>query len=1105
MHRQRSIFGRLRNKVLLTVGILVAGTALAMSGPAPAQAILATGYQLPCQPYGNAYYAFGQYVSGWGYHTGEDVCQSGGAGTPVYAIANGRVVYSARTPDSYRWGNLILIEHTNADGSTVVSLYGHLGDNRQVVAGQNVVKGQLLGVLGPSWTAANGNWGAHLHFGIHLGGYGAAVGTYASWVRGYESNGTGAWVRPSDYINARLAAYDYVQMAGTGGGPLHYNASYTVNFKVRNTGTATWRAGGPNPVRLGTAFPLDRPDGFSKFGTNPGWIGANRIAMQSDTGPGGTATFSATFTSNRVPGVYNDCFGVVVEGQAWMNGPPVCVVVHVLPPSYRAQYVTQMITKNSSPTDLSNQTSGAYLLPGDKVSLKFMLKNSGELTWESDGPNPVRIGTSNPLDRPSIFATGGDMSIPTSENWPGYNRPSDLDGKYDPVSKTVSPANEILPGEVGIFSFTATVPDRPGTYNEYFQPLVEGVSWMPNMGLYLPLRILAPGYHYDPASQNFSTRSAGQNTSSVDAVLQIRNAGRTPWPVNGNLRLGTDGPMDHASAFYTASGTGAWLAPNRLSAIDRNATVDGKTTVDPGEAAEFTMKLTVPLWPVGTYQLKVRPVMEGVTWLPENYGTNFSVNITVPPHDYQYVKQTFSQDPSNVIKGSNLSTNLALKNTGRAAWQVNGPNAVRLGTSRPQDRASALYVSGGGDPWLAAHRASGIDGRVTDTTSLSSVAASQINPGEIALFKIPLNTNHTGSFTEYFTPLVEGVTWLKDIGIYFPITIKNGTLSPSPSPSPTPTPTPGNTVTLNPVADTFVRQSSPYTNYGSATPLNVDGGTNIETSYLKFNLDAVSGKTVTNARLRIYVTNASVGVQNIKNVSDTSWSEWTMNAYNQPARGTTAATLSGTVSGSWKEVDVTAAVAAKAGQLLSLAVDETSSDGMDFTSREGTNKPQLIVATATPVTATPVSTTSSPGPSPSVAPVPTVTEWLANGDTFETCEVTGSSAPCAEDQALGQVSSNMNYSVTYSTANLQAGTYKLALNYQNVRGALPAGYAYLVSLRINDGDPFPLTLSGDSTTFTLPDLSLSGVNTLRLEWTNDYYIANQYDANWAINSLSLKP
>ncbi len=835
MQLLRSKFGLFRNGAALLAAATVVVVVATLLGTQPAKsAALATSYQMPCSPYGGPYYEFGQWVSGWGYHTGQDVCKA--ASMPVYATSNGTVVYSARTPDSYRWGNLIMIEHKNGDGSTVVSLYGHLADNRAVGAGQSVVKGQLIGWTGPSYSGANGNWGAHLHFGIHAGGYGAAIGTYASWVHGYETGGVGAWVNPTSYINARLADYDYIPVSSNSP-TLNWNGSSEITFQVRNTGARTWSAGGANPMRLGTIAPQDHVDGFSGGysgnGSNAGWAaGGTRIKMVADTPPGGTATFTATFTSNHLPRLWNDCFGMVIEGVAWMPGTPVCTNVTIQPPSYRAQYVAQMITSDLDPANLTHPVDAQYLKPGQKVSLKFMLKNVGELDWEAGGDNPVRLGTSNPYDRPSAFATGGDGSIPSNENWPAYNRPSALDGKYDAATKTVSSADRIAPGETGIFSFTATAPQTPGTYNEYFNPLAEGAQWMPNLGTHLPLRVVAPGYHYDVASQNFTTKSAGTTTTNVDAVLQIKNAGREAWPVNGNLRLGTDDPMDQPSAFYTAAGSGAWLSPNRLSAIDRNVTNPAKSTVEPGETAEFTMKLAVPgNVPVGSYPVHVRPLVEGVTWLPEDYGTNFTINVTTPPYDYQYVRQTFSGDPANVARGGALTTNLAVKNTGRTPWPVGGPNPVRLGTSRPNDRASTLATTGGNDPWLSASRPSAIDGRVIDTTTLATVPATQINPGETALFKLPLDTTDPlGTYNEYVNLVAEGITWLPDYGIYFPITLKDSPSAwptPGPGSSPTPSPTPPGTSptpTPSPIIS-WVATGDQYTSckvIGSSTPCAKD-------------------------------------------------------------------------------------------------------------------------------------------------------------------------------------------------------------------------------------------------------------------------------------------
>ncbi|MDP2717471.1 MAG: M23 family metallopeptidase, partial [Candidatus Micrarchaeota archaeon] len=169
-----------------------------------------SGYQFPCDNYSISGYYFGQWVSGSGYHVAEDACS--GAGRAVYAAADGQVVYSAKTPDSYRWGNLVMIQHNNGDGSEATGVYAHLSNDRRVSAGQSVSKGQLIGFTGPSYTAENGNWSAHLHFGLKTGPYGAAIGTYSPQINGYRSDGYGPYAHPTNYVNGRKTppqVYDY--------------------------------------------------------------------------------------------------------------------------------------------------------------------------------------------------------------------------------------------------------------------------------------------------------------------------------------------------------------------------------------------------------------------------------------------------------------------------------------------------------------------------------------------------------------------------------------------------------------------------------------------------------------------------------------------------------------------------------------------------------------------------------------------------------------------------------------------------------------------------------------------------------------------------------
>ncbi len=161
------------------------------------------------------------------------------------------------------------------------------------------------------------------------------------------------------------------------------------------------------------------------------------------------------------------------------------------------------------------------------------------------------------------------------------------------------------------------------------------------------------------------------------------------------------------------------------------------------------------------------------------------------------------------------------------------------------------------------------------------------------------------------------------------------------------------TVTMTPSADTYVRSDIPSANYGSVSTLSSDG-TPIMVAYLKFDLGAVAGKTISSAKLRMKVTNPSGATHNVRSVADTAWSETAVTYNSRPAVGSTARTLTGPSVGSWVETDVTPAVTGKAGSLAALAVDTTGSDGLAFSSREtSTDKPALVVTYASTTTPTP--------------------------------------------------------------------------------------------------------------------------------------------------------
>ena len=87
---------------------------------------------------------------------GVDVANS--CGTPIYAAADGKVANAVETGWNGGYGRYIKIVHPNA----TETLYAHLS-KKSVVAGDDVTKGELIGLMGTTGRST----GCHLHFEVH--------------------------------------------------------------------------------------------------------------------------------------------------------------------------------------------------------------------------------------------------------------------------------------------------------------------------------------------------------------------------------------------------------------------------------------------------------------------------------------------------------------------------------------------------------------------------------------------------------------------------------------------------------------------------------------------------------------------------------------------------------------------------------------------------------------------------------------------------------------------------------------------------------------------------------------------------------------------------
>jgi N-acetylneuraminic acid mutarotase len=239
--------------------------------------------------------------------------------------------------------------------------------------------------------------------------------------------------------------------------------------------------------------------------------------------------------------------------------------------AYRVEFVDQVI-------DLSPMQSG------EQRTGRFRLKNVGTANWLRNGPNPTRLGTSNPRDRSSVFFTPGQWSSPD---------------RVAPVKEEV-----VRPGGVGTFEVVFTAPGQPGEYREYFQVVTDGVTWHNDLGLYLSLTVQANPYRVEFVDQyiDLSPMAPGERRTGT---FRLRNAGMATWRRDGAnpTRLGTSSPRDRLSQFYTA---GDWASPNRVAVVK-------EATVAPGEVGTFDVVFTAPNTP-GEYREYFNPVTDGVAW-----------------------------------------------------------------------------------------------------------------------------------------------------------------------------------------------------------------------------------------------------------------------------------------------------------------------------------------------------------------------------------------------------------------------------------------------------------------------------------------------------------
>jgi phosphoesterase family protein/glycosyl hydrolase family 99 len=246
-------------------------------------------------------------------------------------------------------------------------------------------------------------------------------------------------------------------------------------------------------------------------------------------------------------------------------------------------------------------------------------------------------------------------------------------------------------------------------------------------------------------------------------------------------------------------------------------------------------------------------------------------------------------------------------------------------------------------------------------------------------------------------------------------------------------------VTFPAAADARVAQQYPSTNYGTSTYLQADANSGAALStYVRFNVNNIAGSVVS-AKLRIYCTTNGTANGPAAYLADSNWIEsgtGSITWNNKPAL------LSGTydnktsiATSSWVEYNVTGLVSANGTYTFALVGDST--DGVTFSSREGSYAPQLVLTVNSGTVPTPVSNpTNTPISTFTNTPAPTQTVQATSTSTaLPTVTVVSSSGSIKHVFLV--IMENHSYSEVWNTSSTPYITslgnqYARATNYKAI-------------------------------------------------------------------------
>jgi hypothetical protein len=319
-------------------------------------------------------------------------------------------------------------------------------------------------------------------------------------------------------------------------------------------------------------------------------IAAIALVVASVFGPANVRSAAATCTPDIGPGI-----------------PPPNATPAKLPGFHAAWY---------------GQSGYMRLCPGGRAQATLAYYNSGSRGWIAGRMGEAAyLGTwaSEPgQDQPSILGGDGQLGSPAS-GWPRFNRIAQ------------QPAPYVGPGQVAWFQFNLQAPSLPGTYRLYVRPLIEGATWLEDIGVFWQVLVLngdgtmpiptppdpaGVAFRIDAGTYAKDIAVVHQGVQHASAYLETFAGGTRRTAAVVHVYVG-DGTQPYCcltvgDSFEIVTSHPAWATPP--AAAPDTWTADTERT-------ELAAHEYVHLW---QYAIGGNECMVGVRWMAEGIAESFA-------------------------------------------------------------------------------------------------------------------------------------------------------------------------------------------------------------------------------------------------------------------------------------------------------------------------------------------------------------------------------------------------------------------------------------------------------------------------------------------------